>query len=125
MDSARSDTTHRRYLTGTERAVKILIGGSFGVGKTTFLEEVGRMFVERGMFESGVYIMSGKEVEEKYQSDFEAYIMKNAETGNIFNLQSFNKYANSKFMLMIDDVVADVLPSVRGLVRDIVEACQI
>lgn len=37
MDSARSDTTHRQYLTGTERAVKILIAGSFGVGKTTFI----------------------------------------------------------------------------------------
>ncbi|MCU4750248.1 GTP-binding protein [Streptomyces sp. G-5] len=37
MDSARSDTARPTYLTGTERPVKILIGGSFGVGKTTFI----------------------------------------------------------------------------------------
>jgi hypothetical protein len=29
--------------------------------------------------------------------------MKTAENSNMFNLQSFNKYANSNFLLMIDD----------------------
>lgn len=44
--------------------------GSNGSGKTTFLQEIGRMCVERGFFESGVYIMDGKDIEEKHQSDF-------------------------------------------------------
>lgn len=38
--------------------------------------------------------MDGKEIEEKHQSDFEAYIYKKSESGTIFNQQSFNKIAN-------------------------------
>jgi hypothetical protein len=34
--------------------------------------------VERGMFETGVYIIKGKEVEDKYEGDFESYIIKNS-----------------------------------------------
>lgn len=37
--------------------------GQAGAGKTVFIEELARMFVERGMFEAGVYIIKGKEVQ--------------------------------------------------------------
>lgn len=46
-----------------------LSGGS-QVGKTIFINELARIFVQRGMFEQGLYIIDAKEVQEKHQSDF-------------------------------------------------------
>jgi ABC-type cobalamin/Fe3+-siderophores transport system ATPase subunit len=92
-----------KELTGAKSPKYIHVCGGNGVGKTTFIQEIGRMCVERGLFENGVYIMDGKEIEEKHQSDFEAYIYKKSETGTIFNLQAFNKYGNENFLLIIDD----------------------
>jgi hypothetical protein len=81
----------------------VQVCGGNGVGKTTFIQEVGRMCIERGLFENGVYIIEGKKVEENFHSDFEAYITKMAESSSMFTLASFNKYADSNFLLIIDD----------------------
>ena len=61
------------------------------------------MCIERGLFEGGVYIIEGKRVSENFQSDFEAYISKMSESEGMFTLPSFNKYADSNFLLIIDD----------------------
>ena len=50
-----------------------------------------------------MYIIDGKKVGENFQSDFEAYITKMSENSGMFTLSSFNKYADSNFLLIIDD----------------------
>ena len=44
--------------TGDGKCVQVC--GGFGVGRSCFVTEIGRMCVERGMFENGVYILEGK-----------------------------------------------------------------
>lgn len=40
----------------------IQICGGNGIGKTTFIQELGRICIQRGLFQSGIYIVNGKDV---------------------------------------------------------------
>ena len=61
------------------------------------------MFIERSLFENGVYIIDGKTVEEQFDGDFDSYIFKNSQQGHMYNPQIFNKMAGPQFLIMIDD----------------------
>lgn len=43
--------------------------GSKGCGKTAFAEELASSLLERGHFRSGIYIMSGWEIEAKHKGN--------------------------------------------------------
>ena len=70
-------------------AAYINVFGEIGSGKSSFVEEIARILVERERFVSGVYIIDGKVLEKKYQGQFQAYFAKESESGKIMNLEDF------------------------------------
>ena len=48
-------------------AAYINVFGEIGSGKSSFVEEIARILVERERFVSGVYIIDGNVLEKKYQ----------------------------------------------------------
>ena len=102
----RETTEVFRELMGGAEGKCIQVCGGTGIGKSTFVTEIGRMCVERGMFERGVYVLEGREIERRHKSDIETYIKSQSEKGKMFNWSLFKKDIKKmagQLLIIIDD----------------------
>jgi hypothetical protein len=66
--------THLQRSGLTNQACLVNIYGPKHSGKTAFVQQCARLLLERGNYTSGIYLLSGTEIDTAYQGDIDEYI---------------------------------------------------